>query len=90
MAIYLVDRQLAGITMDDLGRAQGAAIRTADQFRSSGREVSYLRSIFESATGHCQCLFDAPDESVVADVNNMAGLPYDSITEVLDLPKPAR
>ncbi|HZT64529.1 MAG TPA: nickel-binding protein [Acidimicrobiales bacterium] len=90
MATYLVDRQLAGITMDDLGKAQGAAIRTADEFRSSGRDVSYLRSIFEPTTGHCQCLFEGSDESVVAEVNDIAGLPYDSITEVLDLPKPAR
>lgn len=89
MAIYLVDRQLAGLSMDDLAKAQQAAIETSDQFRASGRNVRYLRSIFTPATGNCQCLFEASDPATVEDVNNAAALPYEAVVAVLDLTPPA-
>jgi hypothetical protein len=71
--------------MDDLAKAQQAAIRTADQFRSEGSQVRYMRSIFEPSTGHCQCLFEASDSTTVEQVNQAAALPYEAVIEVLDL-----
>ena len=74
--------------MDDLSKAQAAAIDTAAQVSQEGREVRYLRSVFEPKTGHCQCLFDASKAEVVREVNDRAKLPYDSIVEVFNLPNP--
>lgn len=86
MAVYLVDRSLPGITMEQLAAAQGAAIATSAQFRDEGREVRYLRSVFVPGEAHCMCLFEAPDAEVVKAVNDRAQLPYTAVHEALDLP----
>ena len=39
MAVYMVDRSLPGITMDQLAAAQKAAIDTAKQFTAEGTPV---------------------------------------------------
>jgi len=85
MAVYLVDRDLAGISMNDLAAAQQAAIKTSDAFRQAGSDVSYIHSVFEPTTGHCMCFFEAGDADTVSRVNDEAHLPYDRVTEVLDL-----
>jgi Protein of unknown function (DUF4242) len=85
MSTYLVDRDLAGISMDDLGKAQQAAITTAAEHRAKGEDVRYIRSMFEPSTGHCQCMFEGSDSDVVRRVNDDAHLPYRAVTEVLDL-----
>ena len=85
MATYLVDRNLAGISMDELAAAQQAAIRTSATFRDAGADVTYLHSVFEPASGHCMCFFGAADPDTVARVNDEAHLPYQRVSEVLDL-----
>ena len=86
MTVYLVDRTLPGITIEQLAAAQGAAIATTEQFRAAGRDVRYLRSIFIPGNAHCMCLFEAPDAEVVKDVNDAAHIPYTAVHEALDLP----
>ena len=85
MATYLVDRDLAGISMDQLAAAQQAAITTSASFRAQGEDVTYLHSVFEPSSGHCMCFFNAADPGVVARVNDEAHLPYQRVAEVLDL-----
>lgn len=85
MATYLVDRDLAGISMDDLAAAQQAAITTSADFRQAGTDVTYLHSVFEPASGHCMCFFEAADADSVIRVNDEAHLPYQRVSEVLDL-----
>lgn len=86
MPVYLVNRELAGISMEDLAAAQRAAIRTADSFRQDGEAVRYLRSVFVPSTGQCRCLFEADDAATVARVQDVAALPYEDVVEALDLP----
>jgi len=87
MPVYVVNRELAGISMEDLAAAQQAAITTADSFRDSGRQVRRLRSTFVPATGQCRCLFEATDAALVSDVQDVAALPYEDVLEA-DLPAP--
>lgn len=86
MTVYMVERELGGISMDDLAAAQRAAITAADELREGGSDVTYLRSVFVPATGQCRCLFESDSESLVADVQAAASLPYERIIEVLDIP----
>jgi hypothetical protein len=86
MTTYLVHRELAGISMDDLAAAQRAAIDTSSRLSADGLDVRYLRSIFVPATGQCRCLFEAVDADAVARVQTEASLPYEEIVEALDLP----
>lgn len=85
MTVYMVDRDLPGITLEALGAAQAAAISTAEQFRQNGREVRYIRSTFVPGESHCMCLFEATSAQEVTDLNDEAGLPYTRVTEALDL-----
>jgi hypothetical protein len=85
MSVYLVDRNLPGITMDQLAAAQKAAIETSQRFTSEGKHVRYIRSTFVPGEAHCMCLFEAADPQLVKDVNEAAQIPFSRITEALDL-----
>jgi muconolactone delta-isomerase len=85
MTVYLVDRDLPGITMDQLAAAQKAAIETSQRFASEGKHVRYIRSTFVPGDAHCMCLFEAADSQLVEDVNEAAQIPFLRISEALDL-----
>ena len=85
MRVFMVERDLAGIAMEDLAAAQKAAIAKAAEMRAEGTEISYIRSTFAPGDGRCMCLFAAEDEAVVRQLNDAAGLPYDGVVPALDL-----
>lgn len=85
MSTYMVERNLKGISMDDLGGAQQAAIATASKMQAAGTDISYIRSTFAPEDGRCMCLFDAASEQDVKQLNDDAGLPYNRVVEALDL-----
>ena len=85
MPVYMVDRDLPGVSMEALAQAQRKAIDTAAELREQGREVRYIRSTFVPGESHCMCLFEAPSASEVAELNDRAGIPYTRVTEALDL-----
>ena len=85
MGTYMVERSLKGISMDDLGGAQKAAIGKAAEMKAAGTEISYIRTTFAPEDGLCMCLFDAGSEADVKKLNDEAGIPYDRVVEALDL-----
>lgn len=85
MSVFMVERSLKGISMSDLGKAQQAAIRAADQLSRDGNPVRYLRSTFVPESGACMCLFEADDASTVKRLNEGAQLPFTRIVPALDL-----
>lgn len=85
MPVFMADRDLPGITMDQLAAAQKAAIDTSQRFTAEGRPVRYLRSMFVPAEAHCMCLFEAGDAETVRAVNEAAKIPFTRIVEAADL-----
>jgi len=85
MPVYMVDRDLPGIAMDDLAAAQRRAIEWSGRYQSGGKNVRYIRSTFVPGESHCMCLFDAPSAELVAQLNDDAQIPYTRVTEALDL-----
>lgn len=85
MPVYMVDRDLPGITMEALGQAQQRAIDTAAVYRERGKDVRYIRSTFVPGEAHCMCLFEAPSPDLVGELNDEAQIPYTRVTEALDL-----
>jgi hypothetical protein len=85
MPVFMVDRDLPGVSMDALAQAQQAAIATASSYQDQGRDVRYIRSMFVPSESHCMCLFEAPTARDVSDLNDEAGIPYTRVTEALDL-----
>ena len=85
MAIYMVERELPGITNEGLAGAQQAAIASSQKSTTAGNPVRYVRSTFVPGEARCMCLFEASSAAAVRDVNEAAGLPFSRIVEALDL-----
>ncbi len=85
MSVYMVERNLKGISMEDLAGAQKAAIATAGEMTAKGDKVSYIRSTFAPEDGRCMCLFDGESAEQVARLNDSAGLPYERVVAAMDL-----
>ena len=85
MAVYIVERNLPGITMDQLAAAQKSAIEKGQEFTANGKDVRYIRSIFVPGDSKCMCLFEAASPEVVKEVNEAAQIPFTQIKEALDL-----
>ena len=85
MAVYMVERELPGVTMDQLAAAQKAAIETGQQFTAAGKNVRYIRTTFVPGEAHCMCLFEADNPDLVREVNETAKIPFTRIVEALDL-----
>ena len=85
MSVYMVERSLPGIEMDQLAAAQKSAIETSKEFTASGKEVRYIRTTFVPGEAHCMCLFEADNADVVRAVNEAAQIPFTRIVEALDL-----
>ncbi len=85
MTVFMVERDLKGIAMNDLAAAQKAAIATAETMRGEGAGVRYLHSSFVPSDGRCMCFFEGRSAEAVKALNDRAGLPYSGVTEALDL-----
>ena len=85
MSVFMVERSLGGISMNDLGGAQKAAIKKADELTAAGTPVRYIRTTFAPDDGRCMCLFEADSSDAVKRLNDEAGLPYNRIVPAMDL-----
>jgi uncharacterized protein DUF4242 len=85
MPVYMVERDLKGITSDQLAGAQAAAIATSKRLSTPGADVRYIRSTFVPGEGRCMCLFEGASAEVVRRVNEEAKLPFTRIVEAQDL-----
>jgi Protein of unknown function (DUF4242) len=85
VAIYMAERLLKNIGIQDLAAAQQSAISKAEEFRRAGTPIRYIRSAFTPHDGRCMCLFEAEDAAEVRRLNDEAHIPYVSVVEALDL-----
>jgi muconolactone delta-isomerase len=85
MNVYMVERELEAVTMENLAAAQKAAIETGKRLTGQGKAVRYIRSTFVPGEARCFCLFEAASPQVVKELNETAHLPYSRIVEALDL-----
>ena len=85
MSVFMVERDLKGISMEALGGAQKAAIAEAKKMRGEGSEIGYIRSTFAPDDGRCMCLFDGESAEQVQALNDRAGLPYTRVVAAMDL-----
>ena len=85
MQVFVTERSLKGIPMEQLAAAQKRAIETAQKFSREGREIKYLRSTFVPDSGCCSCLFEAQDAATVEALNVAAKIPYNRVAPAFDL-----
>ncbi len=85
MTVYMVERDLPGITLEQLGGAQKAAIETSQDFTGQGKQVRYIRSTWVPGDSKVMCLFDASGQQLVEEVNQAANIPFTRVVEAMDL-----
>ena len=85
MNVYIADRDLPGVTLEQLAAAQKAAIETSQRFTEEGNPVRYIRTAWVPSESHVMCMFEARDAQLVRDVNEAAGISFTRILEALDL-----
>jgi len=85
LPVYMVEREMPGVTMEQLAAAQKKAIQTGKELTAEGRQVRYIRSMFVPGECRCMCLFEAPNPENVKEANNRAQIPFTRIVEAADL-----
>jgi hypothetical protein len=85
MSVYLVERDLPGVTMEQLAAAQKKAIQVGIELTAQGKEVRYIRSTFVPGEHKCMCLFEAPNSENVREANERAEIPFTRIIRAEDL-----
>jgi hypothetical protein len=75
MPVYMVERDLPGITMEQLAAAQKKAIQM-------GREIT---ATFVPGESKCMCLFEASNPQNVREANERAEIPFTRIVPAEDL-----
>jgi len=86
MPVYLVERDLPGVTMAQVRALREATQRSCDAITAQGQSVRYLRSTFVPGESRCLCLFEASSADFVQEVNEDAQIPYTRIILAVDLP----
>jgi hypothetical protein len=85
MGVFMVERELPGISMDQLAGAQKAAIETGQRMTAAGKNVNYIRTTFVPGEAKCMCLFEADNAELVKELNETAQIPFNRIVPALDL-----
>ena len=85
MPIYMVERDLPGVTVEDLAAAQKRAIEMGKELTAQGKQVRYIRSMFVPGENKCMCLFEAPNPENVREANERASIPFTRIVPAMDL-----
>ncbi len=84
MPMYMADRDLPGITLEQLAALQKVAIEMSQRFTSEGKSMRYIRNTFVPSESHCMTLFEAPNAKLVQELNEAAGISFTRIIEVLE------
>ena len=85
MPVYMVERVLPGLKMDQLAEAQKRAIQAGKELTAEGKTVKYIRSMFVPTESRCMCLFEAADPDLVREANERAKVPFTRIVAAEDL-----
>jgi hypothetical protein len=85
MSVFMADRDLPGISLEQLAAAQRAAIDTSRRFTAEGSPVRYIRTTWIPGDSRVMCLFEADHASLVEEVNRSAGIPFVRVVEANDL-----
>ena len=85
MAIYVVERELPGITPEALTSAGLRAKTCCNEMTEEGMDVRWVRSFFLPEKEQRHCYFEANNASVVKEANERANIPFKNIIEVMEL-----
>lgn len=85
MPLYVVERELPGITPQLLASAGVRAKSCCAEISAEGRSVVWIRSFFLPETAQTHCYFEGANREVVEEANQRANIPFVRITEVMEM-----
>jgi hypothetical protein len=85
MAMFVVKRNLPGVTPEALQSAGVRAKSCCAQMSAEGESVLWLRSFFLPASEQTHCYFDAASKEAVEEANVRARIPFTEIVEVVEM-----
>ena len=85
MSLYVVKRDLPGITPEALQSAGVRAKTCCAEMTGEGQSVRWVRSFFLPETAQTHCYFEAPSRAAVEEANQRARIPFIGIHEVMEM-----
>jgi hypothetical protein len=82
--MFVVYRQLPGLTSADLHALRRALTEAARRATADGEPLGYVRTIYVPSRGQCLCVFHAESAAAVVRVNEIAQAPFTHIDEAID------
>lgn len=83
--LFIVDRDLPGISEAQLEQARRRARAASAEFTASGRPIAYFGSLWIPGDARAVCLFNAADATLVEEVNRVARFPFLRVAEAVIL-----
>ena len=88
VSLFIVDRSIPGLTVQQLSIAQHAMVESARRLGGNGARIRYIRSTLIPGQSRCLCLFEADHQNLVRTVNENAQFPFSRIDEAVELITP--
>ena len=85
MSIFVVQRDLPGITPEALQSAGVRAKSCCMEMTTEGQPVRWVRSFYLPETAQTHCYFEAASKTAVEEANNRARIPFTRIVEVMEM-----
>jgi hypothetical protein len=85
MSIYVVKRDLPGITPEMLQSAGLRAKSCCAELTEEGQPVRWIRSFFLPETAQTHCYFEGSSKAAIEEANTLASIPFTEIAEVVEM-----
>ena len=85
MSLYVVKRDLPGITPDALQSAGVRAKTCCAEMTGEGQSVRWVRSFYLPETAQTHCYFEASGKAAVEEAQQRARIPFTQIVEVMEM-----
>lgn len=85
MTSFIVERNLPGITPEQLQAAGVRAKTCCEEMTEEGSDVTWVRSFFVPEDEKTFCVFQAESRNLVAEANRRANIPFEKIHQVMEM-----
>jgi hypothetical protein len=85
MPLFVVERELPGITPEMLQSAGMRAKSCCAEMTGEGEPVTWVRSFFLPESAQTHCYFEAASAPAVEEANKRANIPFTKIVEVVEM-----
>ena len=88
MPLFVAERFLPDITLEQVTAFQQSLIKMTDYFNSKGKSIRYIRTLFIPGEFRCICTFEATTAKIIQEVNEAAQFPFLRIVPTVELQNP--